>query len=139
MRFSGIDRILEVMKKTSKFKKSTFVINAINARNQLGMSAEEFAKYAKISHNTWKNIEWGKSGGHKIIKEKVAKALGKTIDELNTPQIGIVAGKITDNSDLISRIVDILPTLNEHKLRTTLTLVETLSGIAPKARITSAK
>jgi transcriptional regulator with XRE-family HTH domain len=87
---------LEVVNKTSKYQKSIFVKNLISGRKKLGMSAEEFAEFADIKYPTLRDIEHGSSPGSARTKEKIAQALGTTVDNLNIPAVAPATSERAD-------------------------------------------
>jgi transcriptional regulator with XRE-family HTH domain len=113
---------LEVVDKTSKYQKSIFVRNLIARRKKLGMSALEFAEFADIKYPTLRDIEHGSSPGSSRTKEKIASALGTTVDQLNIPNEAPATSDA--KSQLILKIITGLTTLNDIQLSGILDIVE---------------
>lgn len=65
-----------------KKEKSTFAKNVVARRKALGWGADDLADNAKIGLQTVREIEAGISGGWQSTKEKIAKALGCTVEDL---------------------------------------------------------
>jgi transcriptional regulator with XRE-family HTH domain len=116
---------LEVVNKTSKYQKSIFVKNLISGRKKLGMSAEEFAEFADIKYQTLRDIEHGSSPGSARTKEKIAQALGTTVDNLNIPA---VAPATSERADTILAALTLLQGLDDVKLRDVFSLIERVAG-----------
>lgn len=110
------------MRKSKKYQKSTFALNVIEARKKLGMNGIRFAEFAGIPYSTLADIEAGMSGGRLSTKQKIASALGVTIDALNTPKTLAPASSL-DRVSLIGKIVAALPALNEEELSSVLRMV----------------
>lgn len=109
------------MEKTVKKDRPTFAKNVILKRFELSISAIKLAELADIPYPTLRDIEAGASGGRQATKEKIAKALKTTVDELNTPRIHANKDKASSveqtKATLILELMQLLPALDERELR----------------------
>lgn len=122
------------MEKPRKYERSTFAKNVVLKRYDLNISAMKLAEKAKMPYPTLRDIESGRTNGSARNKEKIAKALGATVDELNTPKSApATPSPSKERSDTIVSIVADLPALNDNQLRAVRQLISGyLAGSAPK-------
>lgn len=112
--------------------------NIKRIRGLRGLTQAELAERAGLSTIGISNIETGTRNPRPGTLEAIAKVLGVSEIELHG---GHAPGASLDlnNSELIGRIVSILPTLNEDELRNILATVEhspsVLSGSPARKRI----
>ncbi len=104
------------------------------------MTGLQFAEFAGIPYSTLADIEAGMSGGRPSTKEKIAKALGTTVDTLNTPTPSEQAKETQNKAHLLTRLYSIAPALDESKLGGLVLLAERLAhGAAPDSALVSDK
>jgi len=116
------------MGKTRKKEKTQLAKNLILRRFDMGMSGERFAEYLEIPYGTLRDIEAGISNGRASTKLKIAKKLGISIDELEGPTPGERTKTEHTKSEILGRLMTVLPTLDEGKLRALLDFVRDLSA-----------
>lgn len=115
------------MKITKKNERPTFARNVVLRRFELSITGEQLAERANVPYPTLAKIEAGISGGNPRTKEKIAKALGMTVDDLNTPSKAQSEAKDYEGkADLLGAIVMRLSFLDEDQLRAVLNTVEGL-------------
>ncbi len=123
-----------MVEKTKKKPKSDLADNIVSRRIALGYrSAEDFAEVAQVPYPTLRDIEAGISKGRIPTIQKIAGALGCTIDDLHS----VPARKAS--SALVSEAVQILTTLDEPELSAAVAGLRALRNASARGRITNNK
>lgn len=125
---------LEVLRKTSKYQKSTFALNVIAGRESMGLTAEKFAELADIPYPTLRDLEVGRTQGSLKTKTKIATALNTTVDQLHAPRSHSMITGADNRSNLLAQLITILPTLNEDQLNNILAMATRFAADTTSAR-----
>lgn len=90
------------MEKTKKNEQTFLADNIVSLRTALGYrSAESFAEHAGLPYPTLRDIEAGISAGRPATIQKIASALGCTMDDLYKMPIGLKNKKDDSESELL--------------------------------------
>ena len=95
--------------------------NIVLRRKALGWkSAIEFAEALGMPYPTLRDIETGASGGRKENIEKIAKKLNCTVSDLYSES----KSSARSEDSLVARIIELLPSASEEKLKAVLDLLD---------------
>ncbi len=101
------------------------------ARRAKGWTQTQLALESGVSFRGVQDIETGKRSPRPATLEAIAGALGMTSDVLISQSVGKTPATSLSRGDILIRIMEGLPTLNDSELRTVETTIEDLLALRP--------